>query len=504
MLSLAEKKEFLHSIELFASLKEEELLRLALAAREVFVPAQTVVFEENSPGDALYIIVYGKVRVYHNDIELIVCQRGDVLGEIAVVDRGARSASACTLVDSLLLKISYDVFHEILVQDLHAMFAVFKLLGLRLRRNAEIFERQHQELLRAYEQIKATKDRLAEENINLRHQLKQTPLFKDIIGTDEKLVKILSMVEKVAPTPVPVIIRGESGTGKELIARSIHYGSLRADQPFITVNCGAIPEDLLESELFGHERGAFTGAVSPRVGKFEAANHGTLFLDEIGDMSLNLQVKLLRALQFGEIQRVGSNHTAIVDVRIIAATHKDLKQMIVERTFREDLYYRLNVITLELPSLRERKGDIPLLLNYFIEKFNKELDKQVEGIEPAAQECLLTYKYPGNIRELENIIKRAMVLTKGSIIKLDTLPPELQQGKRSVQESSIPETYRDLKNAKEMAKRMAMCEVEKAFLRYLLGITRGNVTEASRRAGVNRTFLYKLLARNQLDVEQFK
>jgi transcriptional regulator with GAF, ATPase, and Fis domain len=506
MLSLQEKKEFLGSIELFAALKEEESLRLALAAREVFIPEQTLIFEENSPGDAVYVIFHGKVRVYHHEAEIMISERGDVLGEIAVIDRGLRSASAQTLEDTLLLQISCDTFHEILAHDPPLMLAIFKLLSLRLRRNIEIFERQHLELLKVYNQIKAIKERLAEENIYLRHQLKESSVFNDIIGTDEKLINILNLIEQVAPTSVPVVICGESGTGKELIARAIHYGSSRSEYPFITINCGAIPESLLESELFGHERGAFTGATHTRIGKFEAANRGTLFLDEIGDMSLNLQTKLLRVIQFGEIQRVGSNQLLTIDVRVIAATHKDLRRMIGEGTFREDLYYRLNVITLELPPLRERRGDIPLLINHFMKKFNKEFHRRIQEIEPDAQERLLEYHYPGNIRELENIIKRAIVLAKGETIRVEDLPPELQQPQRFLKRSyvAIPENYQQLKEAKEVAKQQAMREMEKTFLMHLLHSTQGNITQASQKAGVNRTFLYKLLARNGLDVNQFK
>jgi transcriptional regulator with GAF, ATPase, and Fis domain len=506
MISLEEKKAFLQSTELFSALKEEGLLRLSLAAHEVFVPKQTLIFEENSPGDALYLIVDGEVKVYHQDIELMTCQRRDVLGEIAVLDQGSRSASARTLTDAILLKISCDIFHEILAHDPPLMLAVFKLLGLRLRRNAEIFERQHHELLKAYDRVKASQERLTEENISLRNRLKKGFIFKEIIGTDEKLIRVLNLVEQIAPAPIPVIIHGESGTGKELISRAIHYASPRSDQSFVTVNCGAIPESLLESELFGHERGSFTGATSTRIGKFEAADHGTLFLDEVGDMSLNLQTKLLRALQFGETQRVGSNHTLTVDVRIIAATHKDLMGMIMEGTFREDLYYRLNVITLELPPLRERSGDIPLLINYLIGKFNKRLKKQIQDIEPVAQARLLDYDYPGNVRELENIIERAMVLTKGDTIKLESLPSEVIHPRRPIKRryATTPQTYEDLREVTEEAKRIATREVEKAFLIQLLRKVHGSITEAAEKAGINRTFLYKLLSRNQIDPKQFK
>ncbi len=267
---------------------------------------------------------------------------------------------------------------------------------------------------------------LIKENEYLLSKLKQTYDFTNMIGKTENIRKLFDLVKDVAATNTTVLIEGESGVGKELIANAIHYNSPRAKRPFVKVNCGVLAESLLESELFGHVRGAFTGAIRDKIGRFEMANGGTLFLDEIGDISLNMQLKLLRVLQEGEFERVGGTETIKVDVRIIAATNKDLKKAMQEGTFRQDLYYRLNVIPIHVPPLRERRDDIKYLTYHFIEKFNKIYGKNVTDIEPQAMEILEKYDYPGNIRELENLIERIIVLNKKNIITVKDLPENVR------------------------------------------------------------------------------
>ncbi|WP_110954710.1 sigma 54-interacting transcriptional regulator [Anaerosinus massiliensis] len=251
---------------------------------------------------------------------------------------------------------------------------------------------------------------------------KTNKAFENYIGSSGRILDVLAMATKAAESTATVLIRGESGTGKELVAEGIHYASHRSKGPFIRVNCGAIPSALLESELFGHEKGAFTGAVKRKLGKFELANHGTIFLDEIGEMDKNMQVKLLRALQQKEFDRVGGENTIKVDVRIIAATNRSLEEMVRQGTFRDDLYYRLNVIPLFLPPLRERVEDIPLLTEHFIKKINEQSGKQVRSITPEALEVLMAYKWPGNVRELENIIERVITLMESDYIAIEHLP----------------------------------------------------------------------------------
>ena len=257
------------------------------------------------------------------------------------------------------------------------------------------------------------------ENIYYREEEEKRFNFDEIIGKSSAIEKVIEMIKNVAPTKATVLISGESGTGKELIARAIYKNSDRNDRPFVVVNCAAFSLNLLESELFGHEKGAFTGAVTRRIGRFEMANSGTIFLDEIGEIDLSTQTKLLRVVQEKEFERVGSSRSIKVDVRILSATNKDLKKEIKNGTFREDLFYRLNVFNIEAPSLRDRKEDIHLLAEHFINKYNKILNKKIENISPKAMEYLLDYNYPGNIRELENIIERSMIMTKDHVMNED-------------------------------------------------------------------------------------
>ncbi len=267
--------------------------------------------------------------------------------------------------------------------------------------------------------------RLKTENVLLQKQLKAKYKFKNLIGDSEVMQQSFQFIEKIAATNSTVMICGESGTGKELVARAIHYNSDRRNEPMVPVNCGAIPEDLLESELFGYEKGAFTGALKTRIGRFELANGGTVFLDEIGDMSPALQVKILRVLQEHEFERLGSVKSIKVDIRVIAATHRDLEKAVKQGTFREDLYYRLNVIPFILPPLRERGSDIPLLTNHFIGKFNIEKKQNINGISPEALKCLTRYHWPGNVRELENLIERLVILKGEGVIEQEDLPEKL-------------------------------------------------------------------------------
>jgi two-component system NtrC family response regulator len=271
------------------------------------------------------------------------------------------------------------------------------------------------------------RQRLVAENRELRLALSERHRVEGIIGESGRMQEVLSLVHRVAGSDATVLIQGESGTGKELIARAIHYASPRAPRPLVKVNCAALPETLLESELFGHEKGAFTGATAARQGRFELAHGGTLFLDEIGDLPLHLQVKLLRVLQEREFERVGSGRPIAVDVRLIAATHRDLAALVKGGEFRDDLYYRINVVTIVVPPLRERREDIPPLIDHFVRKFAETNRKRIAGLTREARELLLRYDYPGNVRELENLIERAVVLTRDDVIGAADLPLTLQE-----------------------------------------------------------------------------
>ncbi len=261
------------------------------------------------------------------------------------------------------------------------------------------------------------------ENRSLKKELTKEYSFQNIIGNSEAMHRIYDLIRRVSQAPSNILVTGESGTGKEVVAKAIHYNGPLKDRPFVTVNCGAIPESLMESEMFGHKKGSFTSAHADKPGLFEAADGGTLFLDEVGELPLNIQVKMLRAIQERMVRRVGANDDVKVDVRIIAATNRDLEEMVKQGTFRQDLFYRLNVINIKTPALRERKDDIPLLANFFLKKYNDRLGKTVQGISLEAMEILKKYEYPGNVRELENIIERTIALEGGATILPESLPP---------------------------------------------------------------------------------
>jgi two-component system response regulator PilR (NtrC family) len=302
---------------------------------------------------------------------------------------------------------------------------------------------------------------LRDQNRGLRAELTERYGFDGLVGRSAKMRSIFELIERVASTNSTIMISGESGTGKELIARAVHYNSGRSDCPFVSINCGALPDELLESELFGHMKGSFTGATSNKKGLFEVANGGTIFLDEIGETSAAMQIKLLRVLQERTIRRVGGTDEIAVDVRVITATNQDLESMVQEKTFREDLYYRINVIAIRMPALREKPEDIPALAEYFLDKYRTVVGKPVEGgISKAALECLETYAWPGNVRQLENVIERAVALEATDQIMPESLPAEVRNGQRASGEMDVvlPESGIDLETHLEDLRRRYMLE----------------------------------------------
>ena len=334
--------------------------------------------------------------------------------------------------------------------------------------------------------------RLRSENVYLKKQLLERFQFSNIIGGSTAMQRVFERMQRIVKTDSTVLIFGESGTGKELVARALHHNSRRKSQPFVAVNCGAIPETLLESELFGHVRGAFTGAVRDKIGKFEAAHHGTLFLDEIGTMPMHLQSKLLRVLQEQEVERIGSTKTIKLDVRVISATNADLEEQVRQGTFREDLFYRLNVIPLHLPPLRERREDILPLVNHFLDKFRHLMDRPAIGMHRATLDALEQYHWPGNVRQLENVIERLVALTEGDAITPDDLPAEIaDQGRGgrglcldlSPQGIDMPAAIADLER-KLIAKALLLGGGVKTKAAALLGLNRTTLVEKIRRLGV--------------------
>ncbi len=328
------------------------------------------------------------------------------------------------------------------------------------------------------------RERLRRDNARLLSEVQQTYSYESIVGKSAAMQEVFKTLQKVAGYKSTVLLMGESGTGKELLARAVHYNSPRRDRPFVAVNCGAIPENLLESELFGHLKGAFTDASRNKKGLFEEAHEGTLFLDEIGELPLALQVKLLRVLQEEEIRRVGDVKAIKIDVRVIAATVKDLEKEVKAGRFREDLYYRLNVLPLHVPPLRSRKDDIPVLVEHFIKKYNARLDMKVAGVTPEAMALLMEYDWPGNVRELENTIERAIVLTDSSHIQVANLPPAI----RDFQSRNRLELLKDEYSIKKTSRIL-----EEELIRKALAKTRGNRTHAAKLLEIShRALLYKI------------
>jgi len=339
--------------------------------------------------------------------------------------------------------------------------------------------------------VESETKKLVAENIHLREELRERYDFSNMVGNSGGMRQVYEQISQVAGTNTSVLIRGESGTGKELIAHAIHYNSPRADKPFVKVSCAALPETLIESELFGYEKGAFTGAMSRKLGRFELAEGGTLFLDEIGDLNLTTQIKLLRVIQEREFERLGSTQTIKIKVRLIAATNKDLESAIADGTFRDDLYYRLNVFTIFVPPLRERKPDIMALTDFFLEKYTKEHSKNIKRIATPAIDMLMSYHWPGNVRELENAVERSVLVCDGNVIHAHHLPPTLQTAEESgtIGRMSLEES---------------ITSYEKDLIQDALKTTRGNRRKAARLLGSTERVINYKVKKYAIDCSRFR
>ena len=343
---------------------------------------------------------------------------------------------------------------------------------------------------------------LQDENRSLRQELQSVYGSTSIVGNHPAMQKIIQLISQVAGTKATVLVQGESGTGKEIVARAIHYQSDRASKPFVVINCAAIPSNLLESELFGHEKGAFTGAIKTKKGRLELADQGTLFLDEIGEMPKELQVKILRVLEEQKFQKVGGTQDVEVDNRIIAATNKDLKQAVEGGAFRDDLFYRLNVITISIPPLRERKEDIPLLIEYFFKKHREVFKSRAVGVSEEAMKILTDYSWPGNVRELENTLVRAMILCGSDLIQPGDLPEELER-EEGKEELKLPADREELKQMKKEAQQKAKEEIEKRFIIEALRQGGGNVMRSAEMVGMDRRQFQNLLRKYGISRKDF-
>jgi DNA-binding NtrC family response regulator len=348
------------------------------------------------------------------------------------------------------------------------------------------------ELLLIIKRIQRIRE-LEEENLSLRKKVEEQFGLEGLVGKSPQMIKIYDLIETVSQTDTTVLVYGESGTGKEMAANAIHLRSPRKGRPFIKVNCAALPETLLESELFGHEKGAFTGAFRQRKGRFEMADGGTLFLDEIGDIAPTVQIKLLRVLQERQFERVGGNETLSVNVRLICATQRDLKEGIRKGSFREDLYYRLNVVPIHLPPLRERREDIFLLADHFINKFSQKMGKEISGLSEEARTILLTYAFPGNIRELENMLERAVALIKGKVIQAEDLPEEVCGG-----ETPVHKICEKIRASKPLSSATRL--FEKEYIQTVLEKTKGKKGHAAEILGISRKTLWEKIKELEIEI----
>jgi formate hydrogenlyase transcriptional activator len=363
----------------------------------------------------------------------------------------------------------------------------------------------------AYQQISELKDKLAQEKVYLEDEIRSELNFEQIVGSSPALKHVLQLVETVAPSDSTVLLLGETGTGKELIARAIHDRSRRKERTLVKLNCAAIPTGLLESELFGHEKGAFTGAISQKIGRLELANQGTLFLDEVGDIPIEIQPKLLRALQEREFERLGSNHTRKVNVRLIAATNRDLEKMVANREFRSDLFYRLNVFPIRIPPLRDRREDIPLLVGYFVQKFARQMQKRIDAIPVAVMKGLTAWEWPGNIRELENFIERAVILTRGKSLEAplsELRGPAIDSPRPAAAQDDIARIVRETINALGSTKDLANERSRKQRDEIVQALTEskgrvGGADGAAARMGINRTTLLARMKKLGIDPRQY-
>jgi two-component system response regulator AtoC len=338
---------------------------------------------------------------------------------------------------------------------------------------------------------------LTRELQNIKENVKQEYNFSNLISADGKMQDVFKLVTKVLNNDITVLVYGESGTGKELIARAIHYNGNRKDKPFVVVNCASIPRELLESELFGHEKGAFTGAHQRKLGKFEIANDGTIFLDEVGELEMTLQAKLLRVIQEKEFERVGGNDLIKTDVRIISATNRDLKKAVENKEFREDLYYRLNSFPIIIPPLRQRKGDVLVLAEYFIELFKKKLNKELKGFSRKSLKLIYDYDWPGNVREMENTVERCVIISEGDYIDVEDFPMHIKSGSENKKVDFSGSFFDD-------SIIIPFEKIKEEAIRHALKITEGNIMEAAQRLDLGRATIYRLMEKFKIEAKDFE
>lgn len=468
---------------LFSGMGREDVASILAEAQRRHYASGSNIIQENDPGDFVFLILSGRVQI-SKTLEPIgrqvirVFGPGDFFGEMSILEDKPRSAAATALESAELVLLSKAHFETLLRRFPDVALNILRTFSGRLRETDRML----------IEALEANTRRLQEENIRLNEEITRS-YPKDLSSRNPIMQRVLDMAKKAAASSITVLLLGESGTGKEVLARAIHHWSDRRKEPFIAINCAALPTQLLESELFGHERGAFTGATQMKRGKFELADGGSVFLDEIGDMAEETQAKVLRFLQEQEFERVGGTSVLRVNVRVLAATHRDLSRNIEEGRFREDLYYRLNVVSFALLPLRERREDLQDLSDYLLRRFCREMKKNITGFAPEVREAFLAYPWPGNIRELSNVIERAIALTDGTVITLNDLPPPI--ARPSV--APIPSAATLAASQKLFTYQEAVESAKRTALQAALDATGGNQSRAAEMLGLERTYLSRLL-----------
>ena len=490
-MTIIDRIAFLKTTDLLAGTPENLLWQIGEHMEEVEAKAGMILFREGEAGDAVYLILVGTLSLEREDIPLVARGRGECVGEFALIDDAPRSASAIVETDVLLLRWEREDFQEVLSQSPEVACGIFRILTDKLRQDVVLQVETAKELRRANE-------RLERENRTLRIQVAPE---SEVVSQSARMQEVLDMAWKVADASSTVLLRGESGTGKEVVARAIHRRSPYREGPFVPVHCAALPASLLESELFGHEKGAFTGATARRQGWFELADRGTIFLDEMGEIDPEIQVKLLRVLQERTFERVGGSQTIEVELRVIAATNRNLEEAIRAGTFREDLYYRLNVIPLVLPPLRERREDIPRLVAHFLDHYSREVGRQVLRVSSEAMDLLSAYAWPGNVRELQNLIERMIVVVEGETILPRHLPPEARGEKVPTGTTELPKPSEGVSTLAEMERRhveaaLIRCEWNQSHAARLLDISRDQLRHRIKRYGIQGSWRVGAPARN--------
>ncbi|MDA0746889.1 MAG: sigma 54-interacting transcriptional regulator [bacterium] len=472
-----DRMDLLKATDLLADVSLDLLTRISEALTEMRVKRGETLVQEGDAGDAAFLVVEGRLAIEKDGIVLLTRGAGEWVGEFALIDDAPRSTFVKAATNAVLLRWDRENFQKMIGQSSEVAYGIARVLLAKLREDVSI-------QVETAKDLRDANERLERENRSLKVQVKPEP---QVISQSPRMQEVLDLAWKVADSPSTVLLRGESGTGKEVIARAIHrHSPVGATGPFVSVHCASLSATLLESELFGHEKGAFTGASALRQGRFELADGGTLFLDEVGEIEPEVQVKLLRVLQERAFERVGGSRTLQVNVRLIAATNRNLEEGVRTGRFREDLYYRLNVIPIVLLPLRERREDIPLLVTHFLGHYCKEMGRSLVRVADGAMDRLQAYDWPGNVRELQNLMERIVVVGDGKILLSEHLPVEMRGVEPTTPKAGFTGGFPTLAEVEQRHVETALvqCNWNQSQAAHLLGVSRDQLRNRVKRFGI--------------------